>query len=1419
MTAKEEDVPNHGEDERDWHRTMKELVLSIGQLVVTTQDGQRRTEEVLQKVLEIGLPRINLPNRESAPTHDSSFTPGNQQPRPKPISELRARPRFTDFPTFNGEENRLISWFNEIVSWPRKLGLEGLDDLLAKPELPLANFLEGSALIWFEHQLTIEPFHSFIDFQKRLLTNILGNDWRRTLERTIEKRREKNESLDEYATYLRRITFVAYFDYPRDEREEKLAYAFAYGLRESSERLQCLARLKETPRTPLEYLLSLIRQHRSAEPDPEKLTVAALPLAPNQLQPRRDADWRPPPRSANCYRCNQPGHLARDCQYVLVPKKTLLDNGLVLTISSDQEKRLPPGTKCIRALNLEVDEELPQFETDPPADITPEFYVRALATIQTRDKPQWIKRETRVEIKLPWLNVPLLALFDCGADVTVLNAAYAEGAKMLNLPLPIVRDASDNLLPFIGVSKENLIMGNHTFPTLVVWAELSIDAILGMDVIGPWMLFPKWSSRILMSEMDPSIEIPFINVNGFSLRQYNIRVDYAEEDAEEPGMFAPIDPPSSTPVDLTSLVCPDLATEEKATLLEVLEDFRTLFEGDLTQCNRFLHSITLTESKPVHSPPRRVNPANLVIITEQVEAMLEKNIISPSCSPYSSPVHLVRRKNPDGTAREPRFCIDYRRLNEITVRDQYYLPAADDLLMCLGGYSYFATFDLRSGFWQVGMEEASKPLTAFTFPGGLYEFNVMPFGLCNAPATFQRLMDVVLGPLKNDIALVFVDDILIKGKTIQELADNCKKVFTKIMDANLRFNPSKAHVGFRRLVYLGHVISNEGIAPNPEKVQGIKDFPRPTNCTDVRKFMGMISYYRKFIPHLTNHSRPLEILGASKVWYWTTNEENAFQACKSILSQNALLNHPDYSLPFMIQTDASSIGLGAILLQLKDNVEKPLCYASRALSPAESKYHARELECLAVKWALKRFRPIIEGYPVTVVTDHESLVWLMRQDVPQGRLARWVLELQGTDFSVVHRSGEANQNADALSRSVPVQQLCSLSIPETNQDITWKDKFRIAQENDEECKRIHMSIEEGQDGYTIVDGVLCKRVKIRWQEWLAAVTPLSLRNEVLSRYHSDPPAGHSGIQLTFELIRRRFFWRGMRADIKTWIKRCKTCAATKPAFGKQPGTMGMVLQDHFNQLICIDHTGPFGGKQKKWILVMLDAASRWVEVDIVTSLSAKTTATHIEDVWFHRYGAPDAILTDNGTAFEGPPFRKLLEDWQVLHHKTSPYHPQANPVERLHADLKRILRAAAEEGGTWEKQLQQAAFCLRSKICGALKISPSELVLGIPMRMPLDITRSPQDSETDIAAAKENDQAAKKARKERYDQSKREVVHHQGDSVYVKRHVPVDSWTPPFTGPYEIIEEVSPLSYKLRHLNTGQIIRRHVGDLRDWNSM
>jgi hypothetical protein len=442
------------------------------------------------------------------------------------------------------------------------------------------------------------------------------------------------------------------------------------------------------------------------------------------------------------------------------------------------------------------------------------------------------------------------------------------------------------------------------------------------------------------------------------------------------------------------------------------------------------HYIDTGQHRPINVPPYRTGPAQKEEIDKLVQDMLDNNVIRPSKSPYSSPVLLVKKS--DGSYR---FCVDYRKLNAITKRDVYPLPRIDDTLDMLGQARYFSTLDLQSGFWQIPVNPGDVEKTAFSTARGHFEFPVMPFGLTNAPATFQRFMDIVLRDLKA-FCLVYIDDIIIFSRTLEEHLQHLRQVFDKLIGANIVVKPSKCHFLRPSVKFLGHIVSENSIRPDPEKVSSVHAFPVPRSVHELQSFMGLVGYYRRFVRSLSTIAAPLYHLFKKHVrWQWTAVEQTAFDELKDALTSEPVLALPDFDRPFILHTDASATGIGAVLTQLSSSdaaapnspdrrhklmngrqTEFVIYYASRTLSKAERQYGTTQRECLAVKWAICLFRPFLLGRHFTVYTDHNALRWLFSCKDPGSRLTRTILELQEYSFDVIPRPGSQNGNADALSR-------------------------------------------------------------------------------------------------------------------------------------------------------------------------------------------------------------------------------------------------------------------------------------------------------------------------------------------------------------------------------------------------------------------
>ena len=425
------------------------------------------------------------------------------------------------------------------------------------------------------------------------------------------------------------------------------------------------------------------------------------------------------------------------------------------------------------------------------------------------------------------------------------------------------------------------------------------------------------------------------------------------------------------------------------------------------------HYIDTGVNEPIRQRMYRTSKKEDEIIAETVESMLRGGIVRESNSPWSSPVVLAAKK--DGSWR---FCIDYRKVNAVTKKDSYPIPRIVEVLDMLGSAKFFSSVDFASGYWQIPMNEEDIAKTAFICKRGLFEFTRMPFGLCNSPATFQRTMDVLLSGLNWINCLVYIDDILVFSDTFDNHLVHLEAVFQRMVASKFQIKLSKCSFVRPELDYLGHVISSGGVKPDPKKIAAMMKFPLPQNVTEVRSFVGICSYYRRFVEGFAEIAKPLYELTKKGVKFeMTSKAADAFEKLKAKLVSAPVLRYPDFGKPFILYCDASNIALGVVLAQLdEDGNDYVVAYDSRVLSAEEKRYSTTERECLAVLYATKVYRPYIHGNSFTVVTDHGSLQWLKNLKDPDGRLARWALKLQGLDMTIIHRPGTRHANADALSR-------------------------------------------------------------------------------------------------------------------------------------------------------------------------------------------------------------------------------------------------------------------------------------------------------------------------------------------------------------------------------------------------------------------
>ena len=436
---------------------------------------------------------------------------------------------------------------------------------------------------------------------------------------------------------------------------------------------------------------------------------------------------------------------------------------------------------------------------------------------------------------------------------------------------------------------------------------------------------------------------------------------------------------------------------------------------DLGRTNLVEYEINLVPgTKPIKQAPYRLPLAKRQDAENEIKLMAEKDLIEPSTSPWSAPVIIVPKKN--GSIR---FWIDYRKLNKVNIQDSQALPRIDDSLDALGGATWYSTLDLRSGFHQIGIKMQDPPKTAFCIPGGgLWQFKVMPFGSTNSPAVFERLMERVFTGLNYKILLIYLDDIIVYGKTFETQLENLREVFQRLSAAKLKLNPEKCLFFQKQCTFLGHLVSADGIKMDPSKIKSVQEWPVPTNVSEVRSFVGLCSYLRRFIPGFSTICKPLHVLTEKgHKFQWTEKCEVAFNTLKTALISDPVLAFPQENAgQFIIDCDASNVALGAVLSHVQDGEEKVIAYYSKCFSRQERRYCTTRKELMAVVMSIKHFHHYMYGRHFLVRSDHNSLRWLMNSSIVEGQLARWLEFLASYDFEIQFRKGISHKNADSLSR-------------------------------------------------------------------------------------------------------------------------------------------------------------------------------------------------------------------------------------------------------------------------------------------------------------------------------------------------------------------------------------------------------------------
>ena len=691
----------------------------------------------------------------------------------------------------------------------------------------------------------------------------------------------------------------------------------------------------------------------------------------------------------------------------------------------------------------------------------------------------------------------------------------------------------------------------------------------------------------------------------------------------------------------------------QASLQAILARHRTVFASSPTDIGRISiasHYIRLQDNvRPIALRPYRHSAADLSEIRRQVSELLRKGLIRPSKSPWAFPTTLAPKS--DGTKR---LCIDFRSINSVTVNEREPIPIVQDIIDQLNKARVFTVLDMAWGYWHVPMHPDSIEKTAFVTPDGQYEWLVLPFGLKNAPSSFQRIIRQVLGDLVNNGVVPYFDDIIIYATDESEHNRLLLSVLERLSAHNIKLRYEKCRFALPEVEYLGFLVGHGIQRPSPSKLKSVHDFPTPNTVKQVQRFIGLANYYRRFIQNFSRIAEPLTRLTRKGVpFIWTSEQQSAFNALKLALTTDPVVVIYREDRPVSLHTDASKVGIAGILMQPDDNgYKRVVAYYSRLLNKHEQNYSASELEVLAVVESMEYFHIYVHGKHCDIFSDHSALQWLFSIKKPSSRLFRWSVRLSIYDYTVHHRSGKTNQAADAISRA-PISLFIDIDTIKREQSLDDTSSLRKLDS---------------------LDGLLINRFRGLKRIYI----PRSLRHNILLHFHDQH--GHPGINKTLQLITSSYWWESAHDDIVRHIKTCKSCQMVKPSslptLGKMHPPATPESPNHTWAIDTIVLGSSANRTRAKYVQLVVDHHSRYVWA-FATPKNTTPTIINILSQLFNTVAKPKNIITDNFKSFTAKQFRSYLADRGIHHILSSPYHPQSNGIcEKANDTIIRGLRIA-----------------------------------------------------------------------------------------------------------------------------------------------
>ena len=1313
--------------------------------------------------------------------------PRQEKGNPSPTVEKQTLTKPTmpkmDFPVFYGSDPKV--WLDNCTNYFELYQIpEGMWITAARLHL------KDNAAKWYQAFKQHNTFKSWTHFCSVILQEFGSDDFRSSMNELLELK--QTGSVEDYTTKFQNLQYGVtmhnanyddmffthhYLMGLKDEVRGMVEAQMPPTVLKAATLAKVQQRVLERGKTRISKPSYTNRQYNQLKSDTKPQLQSSPLWKDRQLRDYRKANGL-------CFNCGEkfvPGHLE-----VCTKRQKPQINALAI---NDLDREL-------------TDEVLNELAAE---DILQEqFSELSLNALSGQDTTSCIKLKVQVKDKV------MLILIDSGSTHSFISSQFVNMAQLPTIPCQqrTVKLANgQTMVTNRMVSQLQCYCQGQSFTTDMIVLDMHpYDAILGYDWLSTHSpMNCDWQAKTIeFLEEDRLIKLKGLTSPPLQLSSISATKVYNSAKGNDISAFVLVQtiPPAPSSTCTMTQSQKDSIQDLKVIYKDVFTDPQTL-----PPPRTYDHAIPIIPgSTPVNSRPYHYSPLHKTEIEKQVQQLLQAGLITHSHSPYASPVLLVKKK--DGTWR---LCVDYRKLNDITVKNRFPMPVIDEILDELAGSKVFTKLDMRSGYHQVRMLPDDEHKTAFKTHHGHYQYKVMPFGLTNAPATFQCVMNEILKPYLRKFVLVFLDDILIYSSSWEDHIFHLEQVLETLRKHQLYLKESKCSFGQDSLEYLGHIISSTGVSTDPSKIADMLNWPQPTTMTEPRAFLGLTGYYRKIVKGYGIISKPLTAILRLKHFAWNPLAQEAFQNLKTAMTTTPVLALPNFHQPFTVETDACQDGIGAVLMQKN----QPIAFLSKALGEKHKALSIYEKEFLALIMAVDKWRHYLERGEFVIQTDHKSLAYLKEQNLHSEMQRKAMTRMMGLNFKIIYKKGKENIAADALSR---VGHMMAIQAVSTVQPV-WIQEVLNSYTTDLRAQQLLQQLavsSPNQQGFSLAQGLIWQNGKV----WIGQNS--ALQTKLIAACHSSALGGHSGVAASYHRLKKHFSWKGMKTDVEQFIKQCITCQQAKHSLQHPLGLLQpLPTPEGMWQDLTMDFIeGLPKSEGYSVILVVVDRFTKAAHfIPLKHPYTAAVVAQAFMDAIVKLHGLPQSITSDRDPIFVSHFWKELFSAYKTTLNLSTAYHPQTDgQSERVNQCLEMYLRCAVQDSPhTWKKWLSLAELWYNSSLHSALGCSPFKAMYGYEPKLAAEPTLSPtastsvtemvENREQHLQSLKTHLARAQNKMKQSADQKRKDFQFQVGEQVLLKLQPytqstvasrPYPKLAFKYYGPYNVLQRIGKVAYKLQ---------------------